>query len=122
MVILNSYEGIKEALMTRGTDFAGRPTNSIPTKIASRNFISLGHGDYSKSWAFLRKLSYKGLHIYGTGMKKIEDIITEEVDKLCSILFKEVDQPIFIKPFIGKLVLKHFLSFQICYFNKDKKK
>ena len=88
--------------MTRGTDFAGRPTDSYLVKLASRNFMSLGHGDYSKRWAFLRKLSYKGLHIYGTGMKKVEDIITEEVEKMCSILSEETDQPIFIKPFVGE--------------------
>ena len=88
--------------MTRGTDFAGRPTTSIPSKITSRNFISLGHGDYSKSWAFLRKLSYKGLHIYGSGMKKIEDIITEEVEKLCSTLSKDLAKPILIDTYIGK--------------------
>uniref|UniRef100_A0A7M5VDG6 Uncharacterized protein n=1 Tax=Clytia hemisphaerica TaxID=252671 RepID=A0A7M5VDG6_9CNID len=115
VVILNSYEGIKEALMTRGTDFAGRPTDSIPAKIASRNFTSLGHGDYSKSWAFLRKLSYKGLHVYGTGMKKIEDIITEEVDKMCSILSQENGQPTLITSFIGNSLVN-----TICHlcFNK----
>ena len=102
MVILNSYDVIKEALMTRGTDFAGRPTSSIQSKITSRNFKSLGHRDYSKSWAFLRKLSHKSLHIYGSGMKKIEDTITEEVDKMCSTLSKDLGRPIFIDSYIGE--------------------
>ncbi|XP_066928073.1 steroid 17-alpha-hydroxylase/17,20 lyase-like [Clytia hemisphaerica] len=104
-VILNKYDVIKEALMARGTDFAGRPSTDIPSKITSRNFTSLGHCDYSKSWAFLRKVSYKSLHIYGSGMKRLEDLITEEVDKMCSTLSRDLGKPILIDSYIGNSLI-----------------
>ena len=101
VVIVNSYEGIKEALITRGTDFAGRPTDSIPLKITSNNFSSIAWADYSKSYTFIRKLAYKSLHMYGSGMKNIEEIVGEEVDKMCSILSMEAEKPIKLKKYLG---------------------
>ena len=101
VVVVNSYETIKEALMSRGHDFAGRPTDSIPNKIQSNNFQSLASSDYSKSWSFLRKLTYKSLHIYGTGMKAIESLVVEEIDAMISSLSKEVGKPILIHQYFG---------------------
>ena len=101
MVVINSYECIKEALITRGTDFAGRPHDSVPLKIASYDYRSLGSADYSKSWAFLRKLAYKSLHMYGSGMKNIEDIVIEEIEKMCSILSREAGKPVLIHQYLG---------------------
>ena len=101
VVIINSYKEIKEALIAKGTDFAGRPTTSIIAGIASRGFQGLSHSDYSKQWAFLRKLAYKSLHLYGSGMKNIEEIVVEEVEKMCSILSEESGKPIKISRFLG---------------------
>ena len=109
VVVVNSYEAIKEALVTRGHDFAGRPTDSVPNKIQSNNFQSLASSDYSKSWSFLRKLTYKSLHIYGTGMKSIEDLVMEEVEEMISLMSKEVGNPILIHGYFGIYLLSYFL-------------
>uniref|UniRef100_A0A7M6DPE8 Uncharacterized protein n=1 Tax=Clytia hemisphaerica TaxID=252671 RepID=A0A7M6DPE8_9CNID len=112
-VILNSYDVIKEALMTRGTDFAGRPTTDIPNKIISRNFTNIAHRDYSKTWAFLRKVAYKSLHVYGSGMKRLEDLITEEVDKMCSVLSRDVGKPVLIDYYIENSLINTMCH--MCY-------
>ncbi|XP_066929259.1 steroid 17-alpha-hydroxylase/17,20 lyase-like [Clytia hemisphaerica] len=101
IVIINSYTNIKEALITRGTDFAGRPTDSIVNRIPSNNFTSVISFDYSKSFVFVRKLAFKSLHLYGAGMKNIEDIVIEEVEKMCSILTKEAGKPVPIRHHLG---------------------
>ena len=103
VVIIHSYESIKEALISKATDFAGRVNNSIPVKIATRNYKSIGSLDYSPKWVFIRKLAYKSLHIYGSGMKRIEDIIIAETEKMCSLLSKETGQPVLIHTYLGKI-------------------
>ena len=102
VVVLNSYESIKEALVQRSNDFAGRPHDIIPFKIVAYDNKALGTMDYSKKFVFMRKLSYKSLHLYGSGVKNIEEIMIEQVDMMCSILSKEVNKPIFIHQYLGK--------------------
>ena len=68
VVVLNSYESIKEALVQRSNDFAGRPHDSIPMKIATYDNKALGIMDYNKKFIFMRKLAYKSLHLYGSGL------------------------------------------------------
>ncbi|XP_066924808.1 steroid 17-alpha-hydroxylase/17,20 lyase-like [Clytia hemisphaerica] len=116
VVVINSYEGIKEALVTKGTDFGGRSHESIPVGIVTNNFKVIGLMDYSKQWLFLRKLAFKSLHLYGAGMTNIEDVVVEETEKMCSILSKEVGKPICIDQFLGTY-LESMFSFLI--FNKS---
>ena len=101
IVIVNSYENIKEALIQRATDIAGRPHDSLPMKIVTYDFKALGIMDYDRKFVFMRKLAYKSLHFYGSGMAKIEEIISDEVDKLCSFLSKESENSILIHQFLG---------------------
>uniref|UniRef100_A0A7M5WTC6 Uncharacterized protein n=1 Tax=Clytia hemisphaerica TaxID=252671 RepID=A0A7M5WTC6_9CNID len=101
VVVINSYEAIKEALVTRGHDFAGRPNDNIPLGIQTNNFQDLATKDYSKSWSFLRKLTYKSLHFYGTGIKNVEDLVMEDVEEMVSLLSKEVGNPILIHKYFG---------------------
>ena len=102
VVVINSYQSIKDSLISKATDFAGRPHDSIPFKIASYNFTDLGAIDYSPKWVFLRKLAFKSLHMYGDGMKRIEEIFSEEIDYMCSHLSKDLHQPIMIHQHLGK--------------------
>ncbi|XP_066928072.1 steroid 17-alpha-hydroxylase/17,20 lyase-like isoform X2 [Clytia hemisphaerica] len=97
VVVLNSYESIKEALIQKTTELAGRPQDSIPMKIATYNNKALGIMDYNKKFVFMRKLAYKSLHLYGSGMTKIEEKIVAGIEEMCSMLCKEVDKPIFIR-------------------------
>ncbi|XP_066929119.1 steroid 17-alpha-hydroxylase/17,20 lyase-like [Clytia hemisphaerica] len=114
VVVLNSYDVIKEALITRGSDFAGRPSTSTQSRITSKNFQSLGHKDFSKSWTFLRKLSHRSLNIHG--VKKLEDIITEDVDQMCSTLTREVGNPILIDSYIGNSLVNTIC--RLCFSKK----
>ena len=102
-VIVNSYEACIDALLKKGTDFAGRNTYSEPMRLQSRGFKGLGSSDYSKSWSFLRKISYKSMHLYGSGMKKIEEKIVHQVDWICEELAKEEGKPVLIHKFLGNV-------------------
>ena len=100
-VVVNSYENVKEGLITRGHETAGRAPRQY-IKVASREQWNFSHVDYSKSWAFIRKLAYKSLHLYGTGMSNIEDIVIEDVEKMCSLISGELGKPVPIHQYLGK--------------------
>ena len=112
VVVLNSYESIKEALVTRGNDFAGRPiSGNIHAKMITNNGKGLTSSDYSKKWSLLRKVTYKSLHLYGSGMKNIEEIVIEEIEKMCSLLSKGSGSPIMIDQYIGNFLINIYSFF-----------
>lgn len=82
LVILNSREAIYEALVQRGTDFAGRPQQ--------RNFRSdflcsckgLAFADPTPAWHKLRKTSHSKLKQYEMGMARIETIQLSIISRL----------------------------------------
>ena len=96
VVIINSYDKIHEGLVRRGHDIAGRPQEDIPMRVQSNDFRSLPGLDYSKEWAFIRKITYKSLHMYGKGMQKIEEVVNEEADKMCDLMRNDVGNEILL--------------------------
>ena len=102
VVVVNSFELFREALVTRGTDFAGRPTTSIPLSLQSKGFKGIGSSDYTRTWIFVRKLAYKSMHLFGNGLQHVEDIINDEIDNVCELLTKENGNPIRVKKFFGE--------------------
>ncbi|CAH1781933.1 unnamed protein product [Owenia fusiformis] len=71
---------IGEMLVTKGSDFAGRP--KIPTwEKVFKNEVHLVLRDYDPKLRFIRKLVHKGLRQYGEGMDKIEAITVTEIGK-----------------------------------------
>ncbi|CAH1786746.1 unnamed protein product [Owenia fusiformis] len=69
-----------EMLVTKGSDFAGRPR--IPAlESLEGNEVHLVLRDYDPKLRFIRKLVHKGLRQYGEGMDKIEAISVTEIAK-----------------------------------------
>ena len=105
VVVVTSFETFREALVTRGTDFAGRKTTHIPMRMLSSGFRGIAAGDYTRRWIFTRKLAYRSMHLYGNGLEKVEDIISDEIDKMCSVLTKENGKPVPLKIYFGEFSL-----------------
>ena len=82
VVVINDFPTAKEVLVKRGAEFAGRSmdyTTSILTS-GGKDIIS---GDYGKSWKFHRKIAHSALRMFGDGMSKLENVISNEVERLC---------------------------------------
>ncbi|KAF5901103.1 tenascin-like, partial [Clarias magur] len=60
MVILNSSEVIREALVKKWSDFAGRPQSYTADKVSGGNY-SISLGDFSKEWKSHRRLVHSAL-------------------------------------------------------------
>ena len=48
------------------------------------------------------------IHFYGSGMANIEEIVIDEIEKMCSILSGEAGQPIFIQERLGTYIFYSF--------------
>ena len=70
VVIINSLEACKEALVTRNLEFAGRSSYSVPLKLISKGFKGIVLADYTRQWLFIRKLAYKSMHLYGNAQNR----------------------------------------------------
>ena len=92
VVVLNSYDAAREALVKRGVDFAGRP-NSFIGKIFSRDFKDVAFQTYNPSWKDQHKLMVKGLRTCDEG-GALERHISKEVEELAKRLRVHRGKPI----------------------------
>lgn len=83
IVVLNDYESINEALVTRGSDFAGRPHMSR-TDYQDRNKHSIVWQTYTPKLQFLRKQIHSSLRMYGGGLDRLQDRCGTEIEQLLS--------------------------------------
>ncbi|XP_078422508.1 steroid 21-hydroxylase [Cetorhinus maximus] len=92
IVVLNSTELIKEALVKRSSDFAGRPETFIG------NFISFGGkdlslGDYTTAWKIQKKLAHSA--IQRSRSMGLESVVEQEAQRLCEAFQSYVGAPVY---------------------------
>ena len=84
VVVVSGGDALKEVLVTKSDDFAGRPS-LYTTEVYSKG-KAIGLADYSPEWRLHRKVAVSALKMYSTGGLKQESIINNEFD----LLFKQV--------------------------------
>ncbi|XP_048343191.1 steroid 21-hydroxylase [Sphaerodactylus townsendi] len=82
VVVLNSSDLIREALMRKWTDFAGRPYSFIASLI-SMGGRDLTLGDYTPAWRLQRKLTHTAFHRCLRG--DMEQIVSNRARLLCQV-------------------------------------
>ena len=75
-VIVNKIEANREALITKGKSFAGRPS-SYTIDLISRDGINMAFTDYGPYWITMRKLGHSAVQMFGKG-DILEGLLTEE--------------------------------------------
>ncbi|KAH9489490.1 cytochrome P450 2 sub U member 1 [Bulinus truncatus] len=92
MIVLNGYDVIHEALVTRGDDFSDRPVILLDELLGSQ-----GKGIVFSSgsvWNEHRALSLGILRKFGLGTDALANRITSEVTHLLNHLAEHIDQPV----------------------------
>ncbi|EGV95259.1 Steroid 21-hydroxylase [Cricetulus griseus] len=87
VVVLNSNSTIKEALIKKWVDFAGRPT--VPYEKLD---LDLSRGDYSSTWRTHKKLSRSALMV---GMRgSTEPIVEQLTQEFCKRMRAQAGAPV----------------------------
>ncbi|XP_034390350.1 cytochrome P450 2F2-like [Cyclopterus lumpus] len=91
-VVINGMKTIKEALVTKGVDFAGRPQDLLVNDSTQRKGVILA--DYGPSWKEQRRFALMTLRNFGMGKDSMEERIHEEIKYTMDTLEKSIGQSI----------------------------
>uniref|UniRef100_A0A8C5N8Z6 Cytochrome P450 2D3-like n=1 Tax=Gouania willdenowi TaxID=441366 RepID=A0A8C5N8Z6_GOUWI len=83
-VILNGLKAIKEAIITKGSDYAGRPQDLFVNAIFQGKGVLFA--DYGTTWKEHRRFALITLRNFGMGKKSMEDRIHGEIQYIHKIL------------------------------------
>ncbi|XP_060071850.1 cytochrome P450 2C31-like [Ylistrum balloti] len=90
LVVLNSYDVIKEALVKRADEFSDRPNTFANTMFVKNRGLLASSGDH---WKQTRTFSLTALREFGFGKKSLEGKIKEEVDVFLDVIGQSNGEP-----------------------------
>ena len=107
-VIINTIEPAREALITKGNIFAGRPKLVPSNEMGSRGYKGMVFTDYGPTWKRVRKLAHSSLKMYGEGMTKLEALFIRSSEDMHLRIKKQTGKPVNFSLEIGmyKVLLK----------------
>uniref|UniRef100_H3CMS2 Cytochrome P450, family 2, subfamily X, polypeptide 9 n=1 Tax=Tetraodon nigroviridis TaxID=99883 RepID=H3CMS2_TETNG len=85
-VVISGLKTIKEALVTKGSDFSGRPQDMFINDAIKTNGIVLQ--DYDNAWKDHRRFALMTLRNFGMGKTSMEDRINGEIEYIVNTLEK----------------------------------
>ncbi|XP_070687627.1 cytochrome P450 2F2-like [Pempheris klunzingeri] len=106
-VVISGLKAMKEALVTKATDFAGRPQDLFVNDTTQRKGVILA--DYGSSWRDHRRFALMTLRDFGLGKNSMEDRIHGELQYIINTLEKSAG-----KPFSPQLMFHNAASNIIC--------
>ncbi|XP_062245747.1 cytochrome P450 2F2-like [Platichthys flesus] len=92
MVILNGQSAIKEALVTKGIDFAGRPDDLFVNDVTQRKGVILA--DFGPSWRDHRRFALTTMRNFGLGKNSMADRINGELQYTVDALEKNIGKSV----------------------------
>ncbi|XP_077998179.1 cytochrome P450 2U1-like [Glandiceps talaboti] len=101
VVVLNSREAIKDALVKQAAKFSERPTNSTSAQLFKQKGIITAP---SPTWQVLRKYTIRSLHEFGMGKSLSEERVLDEFDFLAKELNNHLNAPIDLCHFFSNAI------------------
>ncbi|CAH1780863.1 unnamed protein product [Owenia fusiformis] len=105
VVVLNSYDAIYEALVTKSADFAGRPNDTFRVKAFSKNEDVIFE-DYTDKIKYMKKLMLQGLKMYGEERSNIIKITQSEVNLCMDKFAAKNNEPFYYDDAVETMILK----------------
>uniref|UniRef100_A0A672FPN2 Cytochrome P450 2F2-like n=2 Tax=Salarias fasciatus TaxID=181472 RepID=A0A672FPN2_SALFA len=110
-VFLNGVKAIREAMVVKGTDFAGRPQDMFVNHVSDHGKTKVGVilADYGSSWKEHRRFALMTLRNFGMGKNSMEDRIHGEIKYVVKTLEGSIG-----KPFSPQVMFHNAASNIIC--------
>uniref|UniRef100_A0A4W4E2N9 Steroid 21-hydroxylase n=1 Tax=Electrophorus electricus TaxID=8005 RepID=A0A4W4E2N9_ELEEL len=93
----------RDVLLHKGRDFAGRP-KMVTTELLSRGGKDIAFADYSPLWKSHRRLVHSSFALFGEGSNKLQTIVLEAAESLCSELQSCRGQCVDLSPILMRAV------------------
>ncbi|KAJ4938136.1 hypothetical protein JOQ06_002762 [Pogonophryne albipinna] len=106
-VVINGMKAMKDAIVTKGIDFAGRPQDLFVNDSTERKGVILA--DYGPSWKDHRRFALRTLRNFGLGKDSMEERIHGEIKYITDDLEKSIG-----KSFSPQLMFHNAASNIIC--------
>ncbi|XP_028263239.1 cytochrome P450 2F2-like [Parambassis ranga] len=87
-VVINGLKAIKEAMVIKAADFAGRPQGLFINDVTQKKGVILE--DYGARWRDLRRFALMTLRNFGLGKNSMEDRIHGEIQYIIKALEKSI--------------------------------
>ncbi|XP_031433119.1 cytochrome P450 2D14-like [Clupea harengus] len=91
-VMLHGLQAVKEALMMRATDFAGRPQGLMVNHVTDSKGLIMA--DYGPAWKEHRRFALSAMRNFGLGKVTMEQRILKETAFICSHFEKNARTPV----------------------------
>ncbi|XP_051807649.1 cytochrome P450 2F2-like [Acanthochromis polyacanthus] len=88
VVFIHGVKAMKEAMVTRATDFAGRPQDLFLIDLSKRKGVILI--DYGPHWREHRRFALMTMRNFGMGKRSMEDRIHDEIQYTMTTLEKSI--------------------------------
>ncbi|KAL7848138.1 hypothetical protein AOLI_G00228560 [Acnodon oligacanthus] len=97
-VVLHGLRAIKEALVVRAADFAGRPQGLMVNHVTENKGLIMAN--YGAVWKEHRRLALTAMKNFGLGKQSMEERILEETTYICQHFESSSGKPIDPQPLI----------------------
>ncbi|KAM4553650.1 cytochrome P450 2B4-like isoform 2-T2 [Fundulus diaphanus] len=88
VVVISGFKTIKEAIVIKAVDFAGRPQDLFPNDVTQRKGVILAN--YGSVWRDHRRFALMTMRNFGLGKKSMEERIHEEIQCTVDTLVKSL--------------------------------
>ncbi|XP_038061785.1 cytochrome P450 2U1-like [Patiria miniata] len=102
MIVLNSIEIVREALVKKAVEFAGRPM-SYSVEIFSEGYKDIVFSNYGPQWRYQRKLGHTAIRHF-VQKDQLEKLVFSVTPKIAAVLDEIGDKPFAPKYTIGQIV------------------
>ncbi|XP_035765852.1 cytochrome P450 2J6-like [Neolamprologus brichardi] len=87
-VVINGVKAMKEAMVTKAADFAGRPQGLFVNELVDGKGVIMA--DYGSKWREQRRFGLTTLRNFGLGKNSMEERIHDEIKHIISTLEKNI--------------------------------
>ncbi|XP_077982847.1 steroid 17-alpha-hydroxylase/17,20 lyase-like [Glandiceps talaboti] len=77
IVVLNDIELVKEALVKKQNEYAGRPLTMYSVELSTEGGENIAFGNFTPKWKFQRKICHQAIRNYASG-SKLETLVRDE--------------------------------------------